>query len=294
MRFLSEWIAAGNSPERLIEKAERLAASGKAEMTWSTLRRLPLDTFADLSLQIPADKPALRKLLPSMASDEVQRHWTGNCGSVLMTQSLDFMRSVDQACREHLSHGITGKVLDYGCGWGRLLRLLPWFVNPDKIYGADPWNQSIDICRQHNCPGHLAMCDYVPNSLPFPGPFDLIYAFSVFTHLSEQTTDVVLCLLRKYIADNGMLVITIRPPDYWNVHQNWPQGYSRDLMQQRHVQEGFAFIPHQLEPIDGDITYGDTSMTLEYIHTHWPKWRVAGTAHNESDPMQILVFLLPD
>jgi SAM-dependent methyltransferase len=278
---------------RLIALAENLAAAGEDRQALSLLRQLPVEIFANLLLELPSTAPALRALLPSMASDDAQRHWTGASGKALMSQSLDFMRAVDAASREHLGRGISGKVLDYGCGWGRLLRLLLWYVEPDQIYGADPWDQSLDMCRQHNCPGHLAFCDYVPNSLPFTERFDLIYAFSVFTHLSEKTADAVLRVLRSHINTKGMLVITIRPPEYWKAHSAWRAGYSVESMLQQHAQHGFAFVPHALDAVDGDITYGDTSMTLDFLRRRWPEWKTVGTACNANDPLQILVFMLP-
>jgi len=278
--------------EKISERAEKLAAAGQNTMVLEKLRELPLDIFGKILLELPAKKPALRALLPSMASNEAQQHWTGASGQVLMRQSLDFMRSVDAACREHLGHGIKGKILDYGCGWGRLLRLLLWYVDPDDIHGADPWDESLRMCRQHNCPGQLAPCDYVPSSLPFPGNFDLIYAFSVFTHLSEGTADAVLGVLRRHIAGNGMLVITIRPPQYWEAHNNWREGYTKEGMLQQHEQRGFAFVPHEHQALEGEVTYGDTSMTLEFIQYRWPDWKVVGTARNDSDPLQILVFMV--
>ena len=285
------------SPEKaqheLIARAERLTAAGKDRQALALLRQLPAEIFAHLLLEPPAATPALRAMLPSMASDDAQRHWTGASGALLMSQSLDFMRAVDAASREHLGHGISGKVLDYGCGWGRLLRLLLWYVDPDRIYGVDPWDQSLSMCRQHNCPGQLALCDYVPSSLPFTECFDLIYAFSVFTHLSERTADAVLRVLSSHISSKGMLVITIRPPEYWKAHGAWRAGYSAEGMLQQHEQHGFAFVPHERDAIDGDITYGDTSMTLDFLRHRWPDWKVVGTAHNASDPLQLLVFMLP-
>ena len=45
--------------------------------------------------------------------------------------------------------------------------------------------------------------------------------------------------------------------------------------------------------MNGDITYGNTSMTLDFVRQRWPQWKIAGTEQNASDPLQILVFLLP-
>jgi hypothetical protein len=64
-------------------------------------------------------------------------------------------------------------------------------------------------------------------------------------------------------------------------------------MQRDHDEQGFAYTPHQRAPIDGDITYGDTSMTLDYIKRNWSGWDVAGVEVNLQDPFQTIVFLRP-
>lgn len=273
--------------------AEAAAGKGDFDEALRQLQGLSLEAFGEFLLEVPDTYPALRDWLPTMASDEVQRNWTGTCGLPLLRQSCDFVRSVDQACQDYLGHPIRGRVLDYGCGWGRIMRLMLRYVPGDQIYGLDPWDTSIELCRQHRCPGHLDICDYVPRSLPLTGPFDLVYAFSVFTHLSEKTANVIMSLLRDYVAADGLLAITIRPPSYWDVHQDWYGPYTRESVLRQHEERGFAFVPHHRDPIDGDITYGDTSMTLDYIRQHWSQWQIAGTAHNPSDPWQIVVFLQP-
>ena len=77
------------------------------------------------------------------------------------------------------------------------------------------------------------------------------------------------------------------------MHQGWVEGYTKELLQELHHKQGFAFMPHFRAPINGDITYGDTSMSLDFIRTRWPQWKIAGTDSNLSDPWQIVVFLQP-
>lgn len=288
-----ESLSSEGQEQQLVLRAEAAASRGEHASALGLLRGLSLQRFGELLLDVPESCPALRAWLPSMASDEVQCNWTGTSGLPLLHQSVAFVSSVDRACQRHLGHPPRGRVLDYGCGWGRLMRLMLKYVDPDQLYGTDPWDTSLALCRQHNCLGHLAKCDDVPKALPFPETFDLVYAFSVFTHLSERTARAVQEVLRHHVKPDGLLVVTIRPPDYWDVHPDWPAGLSRELMLERHHQSGFAFIPHLRAPIDGDVTYGDTSMTLDYLRRNWTGWRILDTDHNPRDPWQVLVFLQP-
>ena len=60
-----------------------------------------------------------------------------------------------------------------------------------------------------------------------------------------------------------------------------------------HDRRGFAFVPHQRAPIDGDITYGDTSMTVDYLAREFPFWRIVRTRTSAEDPFQTFLLLLP-
>ena len=52
-----------------------------------------------------------------------------------------------------------------------------------------------------------------PTGLP-SGSFDLIYAYSVFSHLSEPASDAWVSEFRRLLAPGGLLVITTRPRDF--------------------------------------------------------------------------------
>lgn len=274
----------------LAEVDRKLAKDSTAELP-EVLRSIPLEVFGELCLGVPDNLAAIRSRLPTMASEEVQRNWTGNCGKPLMLQSVAFVRTMLS-----MRGGCGGKetaalrILDFGCGWGRLLRLLLKYVPAERLHGVDPWHRSIDLCREHGIPCRLALSDYIPRSLPFEGPFDLVYAFSVFTHLSESTARTALATIRRSIAEDGLLCLTIRPIEYWQHHG--PKGEPACI--ERHRDRGFAFLPHaEREPVEGEITYGDTSMTIEHLATLAEGWKIAEVEWNPCDPLQVLVALLP-
>ena len=70
--------------------------------------------------------------------------------------------------------------------WGELLLEIPAIPKPQSILPVDAVK------------ANLALSEDVPVVLPCRGPFDLIYAFSVFTHLSEKTTNAVLNILSSF------------------------------------------------------------------------------------------------
>lgn len=256
------------------------------------LKPISLEAFGQLLLDVPAQYPNIKAFFPTMAPDAIQDSWTGAHGATLLKQSIAFVRTLVAGYTEITGNGLDGAaVLDYGCGWGRLIRLLYKYTSHENIYAVDPWDKSIELCEQHGIKAHLAVSDYVPKALPFDRKFQLIYAFSVFTHLSEKTMHVVFPTLRHYVSDTGVLVITIRPKEYWRIHQ---QGAHASDMIKTHDEKGFAFLPHNRPPIDGDITYGDTSVTVDYLTQHFPQWRLVRVECNKEDRYQTILFFQPN
>ena len=259
------------------------------------LRQLSLDEFGLVLLSMPdPEYPKLSRLLPAMASDEVQRSWTGNHGLALLKETAAFVRALSYNYTRVTGRSLDdATVLDFGCGYGRIAQLLYYFTVEEKIFGVDPREQSIELCRESGLSTNFAVSEYLPASLPVgETKFDLIYAFSVFTHLSRRAMTTSLDTLRKYMANDGLLAITIRPVEYWE-HDPDTSPEQKDALAGCHCEEGFAFHPHNWAPIDGDVTYGDSSMTLDWITATFPDWTIKATDRSLSDPLQRYVFLVP-
>ena len=177
--YVREIVAAVEADESVKSRAEAL----------EQLRQLGLEHFGELLWSMPNTIfPKLSGLLPRMASPSVQRSWTGNDGAVLLKQSAEFVRSL--AYNFTSISGLSleaARILDYGCGYGRLARLMYKFAPEERVIGVDPWTQSVQISVEDGL-RNVYLSDYLPSTLPVAGKFHLIYAFSVFTHLSKRAT----------------------------------------------------------------------------------------------------------
>jgi 2-polyprenyl-3-methyl-5-hydroxy-6-metoxy-1,4-benzoquinol methylase len=275
-------------------KLETIAKESEKKL-YETIQEMALDDVGALMLD-PLDRyPSLKAALPVMPPDEIQVAWTGASGKALLEQSISFIRAVAEFYEQNIGKSLQNSViLDYGCGWGRLIRLLYKFSSPENIYGCDAWENSLNLCKDFRVRANLRICDEIPNSVPFDGvKFDLIYAFSVFTHLSNRTGLSVISALRSAISVRGLLAVTTRPIEYWDAHSQEQNKVDIEKMKNEHRKSGFAFTPHGRPPIDGEVTYGDTSISLEYISKHWDGWQIVGERLSPADPYQRVVFLRP-
>jgi SAM-dependent methyltransferase len=279
----------------ILREADDYAQRGEIAKMFLSLRDLDLKAFAYLMLSPPPEYSGLALTLPTMAPEETQRNWTGSHGELLLKQSIEFVQMMESGYLRHVGNKMQDvDVLDFGCGWGRLIRLLYRYTPPEKLYGVDPWEASLEFCRQSRLFGNFELSNYVPRELPFGSrKFSLIYAFSVFTHLSPKTTSITQETLRSRIAEDGLLVVTIRPEAYWNHQVYWPEGCTPEKMIDQHRSQGIAFIPHNRPPIEGEVTYGDTSMSPEYLRQNWKGWTIVESHPLIQDPMQVVTFLKP-
>lgn len=105
------------------------------------------------------------------------------------------------------------KVLDFGCGCGRVLRY--WKdIDTTEFFGTD-YNPELIQWARNNLP----FCDFSTNKLDPPlaypdNSFDLIYTLSVFTHLNEDQQNAWLVELKRILKPGGLLFVTLHG-DYY-------------------------------------------------------------------------------
>lgn len=107
------------------------------------------------------------------------------------------------------------RILDFGCGSGRLLSGF-WGGNPSlELYGCDI-NSDLISWAGNNLPGkiHFKQNDFYPPN-PFSDiKFDLIYLISVFTHLSIESQKRWVNEFFKILRPGGTLVISLQGETY--------------------------------------------------------------------------------
>lgn len=278
----------------ILTAAEDAARLGGAEAALRHLRLLGLTDFGQLMWSLPdANWPVLSSVLPRMAPEEAQRHWTGDAGRSLMLDTATFQRILALRFRDLTNRRLQGsKILDYGCGYGRNMRLLYHFTDPANITGLDVTEESLALCADCGMLGSFAQISPHPIDLPVDGrTFDLIFSYSVFTHISPRSTIAALQAMRKVIRPDGVLAITSRPPEFWHHQSGIPAEQLADLV--RAVDEvGFGYFPFNIPPLDGDVTYGDSVITHDWFIRNFPEWEYRGYDRGV-DPWQDILFFTP-
>lgn len=280
----------------ILSAANKAAEKQDQKAVYRCLRELPFSDFCQAMISVPSEFGALSKILPRLPSDEVQRNWTGHSGDALMLKSCSIARLFQNLKLRFSGRDIGGKILDYGCGWGRLLRLMYYFTDPEFTYGVDPMNSSLKLCREHGVGGNLALCDSIPSSLPFgETKFDFVFSYSVLTHTSEDSTRAILRVVRNHIEKTGVFVVTIRPEEFWDMRRSALGADKANALRIQHIQKGYAFAPMFLDGKPSE-TYGETSISFEYFGKLAAEegWKVECFDCDFQEPYQIMAALVPN
>jgi SAM-dependent methyltransferase len=131
---------------------------------------------------------------------------------------LESGRASARTIREAASrHGVpldsARLMLDFGCGCGRVLR--HWnHMSLTEVHGAEPSESLAEWCAR-NLPFARVLRSPPLPPLPYEsGGFDLVYAVSVFTHLTEQQQILWQAELARIIRPGGLLLLTLHGDRY--------------------------------------------------------------------------------
>jgi SAM-dependent methyltransferase len=181
---------------RLARDGLRLAQSGD----------LGLELQAVRSMTVPSTLPPAR--LVYLVTGRVSRlnyHESGRRAADHFAQVLELVGRKPE---------IGDRVLDFGCGCGRILRW--WDGSPASFYGCD-YNPDLVAW----CAAHLPLAAVRTNSLEPPTGFesdffDIIYAHSVLTHLVPSAQERWMQEWARMLRPSGVvLATTLGPTTCW-------------------------------------------------------------------------------
>jgi len=235
----------------------------------------------------PALGYTLNGVLPSLPPDDIQRNWTGATGERTMREALNFYRITTGYLRRY-GNGLRSSsvVLDFGCGWGRILRFYLRDVDHENLHGCDCYPEAIEVARQQNrwCSFHLT--DPLPPSGFESEKFDLIYLFSVFSHLSEAAHLAWLEEFHRLLKPGGLVVATTRPRSFISQmaqlreNKNNPvqtQGGARSFLDTEAVLAEYDAGKFCHSPSGGGgpletSFYGESCIPRKYVEANWTRW----------------------
>lgn len=109
------------------------------------------------------------------------------------------------------AHRQFARILDFGCGYGRVARHFRAVFPASKLTVADRIPEAVDFCASRFNAAPI-YCDDDPTQLSIRDSFDLIWVGSVFTHIDHPRWYAFLSLFDRLLRQGGLLVFSVAGP----------------------------------------------------------------------------------
>jgi hypothetical protein len=224
--------------------------------------------------------------LPDMPDDDTQVGFTALSGEANMRQAFDFYAHMRTVC--HLDKIKEPKVLDFGGGWGRVARLFLRDTKPQNIYLAETRASTIQLLKDAKAPYTIIHNEPPPPITGLPDDLDLVFAYSVFSHLSEKYFLDWMRYFLEVLPTGGGIVFTSRGHYFIRHLQHLHASEeTADPMLAEHIRRLKQLMPHpdeilrlydagefQFYPIggSGELTpsfFGEAFIPEAYIRRHF-------------------------
>lgn len=227
---------------------------------------------------------SLRQILPGLPDEAIQLRFTGASGDRTLADAFKSYKLFKQLALVNLETD-TGlnSALDFGCGWGRTLRFFLKDVEPANLWGIDCFPEAIQLCQETNRWCNFQLINPMPPTSFPENKFDLIYCYSVFSHLAEEIHYKWLIEFKRLLKPGGLLIATTRPREFIllcaefrkNKDQaTWKHGAARSFLDTEQALTSYDHGEYLYEAVGGrDILdpsfYGETCIPKAYVINHW-------------------------
>jgi SAM-dependent methyltransferase len=177
--------------------------------------RTGLDAWRWLQLEGREQCPFLADYLPSLPPEDLQARISEVSGRPGLEHAYETYAVIQRELAAHAQPlDASSAVLDFGCGWGRIIRFFTRDVEPQNLWGVDILDVGIQACRETNRWARFEQNDPLPPTGFDDATFDLVYSYSVFSHLAEEPHLRWLAEFHRILKPDGLFIATTLPREY--------------------------------------------------------------------------------
>ncbi len=229
----------------------------------------------------------LKAILPSMPDERVQLQSNGLSGDTALRDAWIFYKLIKQLYEKHVGKFDDSKgIVDFGVGWARMIRFFLKDVEPQKLWGLDHYDKVIAVSKETCKWGNFELITPFPPTKFADASVDLVYCYSVFSHLSESAALQWVSEISRILRPGGLLIATTwgtdfllrcrdaranTKPEFWTTHL--PRIFvDTDVWLAHYKAGGFCYESDYAQY--GEIAYylGETCIPKAYVEQHWTRF----------------------
>jgi len=186
------------------------------------------------------------------------------------------------------------RVLDFGCGWGRIARFFLREIDKKNLHGAEALSELAAACNKTFDSDQFLTIDQ-QGDLPFEDKkFDIVFANSVFSHLTLELNLSWVEEIHRVLDDKGMAMLTIIDEEIFtrmieSKQKDWLEKVGFNKEQNLAELDKGEFIWKSTNRQGNLEGYGLAAIPLSWIEANWSdKFRVVEYIHDYTQCVVVL------
>lgn len=235
---------------------------------------------------------------PGFPPEELQAAYVGSANEASLHEAHAFFCHIQHWRRKlGIALNSTSKVLDFGTGWGRVIRYFLRDIEPHNLHGVDVDPEILRIAAETGLPCQLSVVPALGPTEFLDATFDIVLAYSVFSHLSEAAAGRWIRELAR-ITKPGRLFIATTEARHFIEFCSSLAGKHHNSPWHETLSTAFPNPEQSLRAFDaGEFVYagtgggnyrdsnfyGEACVPKEYIVRHWCEdWKLLDFLDNKS------------